>query len=242
MKNLMLLVAVSIIPAQAFAGEVLLLAIKGATSDDIADTAKAITNAGYTYTTLYSEDLNSTTIWSVSDIAQYKLIVNPGGDSITMGQNLTAAATAKIHDAVVNYGVSYLGICAGAYMAEKAGSYNVYDLAGTWFAPYAASVHTVYQIKFSHSKAPMNLVYWDGPELSGFGNIIGTYPNGDTAITEFNSGKGFVLLSAVHPESEDANDNWGGLSTYTTQDKTQDWAYAVRLVKAAYTRVPLPHF
>jgi hypothetical protein len=82
-------------------------------------------------------------------------------------------------------------------------------------------------------------IYWqNGPELSGWGQIIGKYPNGDTALTEGYWGKGFVLLSGVHPE---APAGWrSGMHFFTPLDV--DLAYAGTLVTAALNRTTLPHF
>jgi glutamine amidotransferase-like uncharacterized protein len=82
-------------------------------------------------------------------------------------------------------------------------------------------------------------IYWqNGPALSGWGKVVGKYPNGQPAITEGYWGKGFVILSGVHPE---APASWRtGMQFDTPVDV--DLAYARTLVRAAMNRTMLPHF
>jgi hypothetical protein len=82
-------------------------------------------------------------------------------------------------------------------------------------------------------------IYWqDGPQLSGWGQIVGKYPNGTPALTEGSWGKGFVILSGVHPE---APASWrSGMHFNAPVDV--DLAYAGTLVKAAMNHSMLPHF
>jgi hypothetical protein len=82
-------------------------------------------------------------------------------------------------------------------------------------------------------------IYWqNGPDLSGWGSVVGKYPNGHPAIVEGHWGKGLVILSGVHPE---APASWrGGMNFKTPVDV--DLAYAGKLVKAAFNGTMLPHY
>jgi glutamine amidotransferase-like uncharacterized protein len=81
--------------------------------------------------------------------------------------------------------------------------------------------------------------YWeDGPELSGWGAVVGKYPDGTPAIVEGSSGSGWVVLSGVHPE---APAEWRHGMTFMTSAAT-DEAYAWTLIEAALNRTSLPHF
>ena len=81
--------------------------------------------------------------------------------------------------------------------------------------------------------------YWeDGPELSGWGDAIATYPDGTPAIAQGRVGRGWVILSGVHPE---APESWRRGLTFDTS-ATTDQAYAITLVRAALDRTPLPTF
>jgi hypothetical protein len=59
--------------------------------------------------------------------------------------------------------------------------------------------------------------YWeDGPQLTGWGAAVGTYPDGTPAIVEGSFGTGWVILSGVHPE---APASWRGGMTFKTYSR-----------------------
>ena len=81
--------------------------------------------------------------------------------------------------------------------------------------------------------------YWeDGPQLSGWGAVIGKYPDGTPAIVQGTCGGGWVILSGVHPE---APSSWRRGMTFATP-VSADTAYAWTLIHAALNREPLPHY
>ena len=87
--------------------------------------------------------------------------------------------------------------------------------------------------------APTLDKYWeDGPEFTGWGDVIGKYPDGTAAIVEGTFGSGWVLLAGVHPE---APAGWRrGLAFHTPV--SADHAYASTLIQAALNRVSLAHY
>src|SRR4029077_20579967 len=106
----------------------------GTTSADRAALENVITsNLQLDYDTVNSSCLNT---MSVANLVAYKLLIIPGGNSITIGNNISSGATANIKTAVREYGLHYLGVCAGAFLASYAGSpgYNDINLLdGIWF-------------------------------------------------------------------------------------------------------------
>jgi hypothetical protein len=44
----------------------------------------------------------------------------------------------------------------------------------------------------------------DGPQLTGWGSVVGRYPDGKPAIVEGRVGDGGAILSGVHPEAPDS--------------------------------------
>jgi glutamine amidotransferase-like uncharacterized protein len=81
--------------------------------------------------------------------------------------------------------------------------------------------------------------YWeDGPQFTGWGVVVGKYPDGTPAIVEGTSGKGWVILTGVHPE---APEKWRRGLTFTTPASV-DNAYAGELIDAALHRTLLPHY
>jgi hypothetical protein len=192
---------------------------------------------GLAYNTANSSQLDA---MSQSQLTAYKLFIVPGGNSITIGHNLSSKATATVHNAVAQ-GLNYLGICAGAFFSGYS-NYNGLNLtSGVWFGFYADHFKGINKeaVAISFPGGTKLDIYWqDGPQLSGWGQVVGKYPNGTTAITEGYWGKGFVLISGVHPE---APAGWrSGMNFFTPLDV--DLAFAGTLVNAALNRTTLAHF
>lgn len=175
-----------------------------------------------------------------SQLMAYQLMVLPGGNFIDIGNSLTPSTTAKIHNAVQG-GLNYLGICAGAFLAGHA-SYNSLNLtSGVRFGFYAAEnegIHKAAVTVAGVSTPPIEHYWEDGPELTGWGVVVGKYPDGTPAIAEGPSGKGWVILTGVHPE---APEHWRRGMTFTTPASVAN-AYAGTLVDAALHRTWLPHY
>jgi len=94
-------------------------------------------------------------------------------------------------------------------------------------------------VTISFPKSGTMDMYWqDGPQLSGWGEIISKYPDGTPAMVEGKSGNGWVILSGVHPE---APASWRtGLKFKTSV--AADLAYAGTLITTAMNGTTLPHF
>jgi hypothetical protein len=94
-----------------------------------------VNNLHLDYDTAATTDLNK---MSQAQLAAYKLLIIPGGDSIQMGKYLSANTLASIKNAVRVNGLHYLGVCAGAFLASYGGpTYNDIDLLnGIWFNMY----------------------------------------------------------------------------------------------------------
>jgi len=165
----------------------------------------------------------------------------PGGNFVEIGNSLSPGATANIRKAVQD-GLNYLGICGGGFFAGKYNPpYNALDLtSGVRFGFYAAESRGIRKAAVSIAVvgAPTLDQYWeDGPEFTGWGAVVGKYPDGTPAIVEGTFGSGWVILSGVHPE---APATWRpGITFYTPA--SVDNAYAVRLIRAALNRISLTH-
>ena len=209
----------------------------GTSSTDVTAVENVVSSAGFAYHTADSSQLDDMT---QAELAAYKLFIVPGGNSITIGENLSSKATSTVHDAVAN-GLNYLGFCAGSFFGGFS-KYNGLDLtSGVWFDFYADYYKGINKaaVSISFPKQAALEIYWqDGPELAGWGKIVGKYSNGESAIVEDYWGSGFVILSGVHPE---APASWRtGIKFITPLDV--DLAYAETLVKAALNRTMLPHY
>jgi hypothetical protein len=217
---------------------VLLFNGTGTSSSDVAAVEAILSANGLTYSTANSSQLNALT---EAELNAYQLMIVPGGNSITIGNNLKLSTTTNIHDAVVNDGLHYLGICAGGFF----GGYSIYNglnlTSGVWFNFYADHFNGIDKepVEISSPDSGALDQYWqEGPELSGWGSIVGKYPDGTPAIVEGKSGNGWVILSGIHAE---APSSWRGGMTFTTSVAV-DNAYAGALVTAALNGTSLPHY
>lgn len=206
----------------------------GTSSSDVSAVESILNMLKLGYSTVNTSQMNS---MSETTLKSYKLLIVPGGNSITIGNHLTRTATTNIHNAV-NGGLHYLGICAGAFF----GGYSIYNglnlTGGVWFNLYSSNTgKQVVDVRFSNGTV-YDIYEQDGPELAGWGSIVGKYSDGKPAIAEGKFGSGWVILSGVHPE---APASWRTGMNFTTSVAT-DQAYAATLVTYALNGSLLPHF
>jgi len=211
----------------------------GTSPNDVIAVKNVVSTIGLAYNMVNSTQLDG---MSQAQLAAYKLFIVPGGNSITIGKNLSAKATANVHNAVAQNGLNYLGICAGGFFGGYSRYYNGLNLtSGVWFdffADYFKGIHKeVAKISFP-SRGALDIYWENGPELGGWGKVVGKYRNGQAAIVEGYWGSGFVILSGVHPE---APAGWRTGMNFTTP-LAVDLAYAGTLVTAALNRTMLPHY
>jgi hypothetical protein len=210
----------------------------GTTAGDDTAVKSLVSSAGLAYNTVNSSQLDAMT---VSQLLAYRLFIMPGGNALTIGSALTKNAAATVHNAV-SQGLNYLGFCAGSFFAGADTYHNFANLTGgTWYNVYSNSGRGTGKeaILISFPSGTKLDIYWqDGPDLSGWGSIVGKYPTGQPAITEGYSGKGFVLLCGVHPE---ATAGWRYGMNFTTPLDV-DLAFAKTLLTAALNRTMLAHY
>ena len=210
----------------------------GTSATDVSAVESVLSALNLKYSTANASQLGA---MSESKLASYKLFIVPGGNSITIGNNLSHAATTMVHNAVVYDGLHYLGICAGAFF----GGYSIHNglnlTNGVWFNFYADEFKGIHKETVTVSfptRSKMDMYWQDGPQLSHWGAIISKYPDGTPAMVEGLSGKGWVILSGVHPE---APASWRtGMAFNTTV--AADLGYAGTLVTAALNGTALPHY
>jgi glutamine amidotransferase-like uncharacterized protein len=225
--------------ASAPPASILLFNGTGASPGDVAAIEAILKNNHLTYSTATSSQLNR---MDQSQMRQYRLLLVPGGNFVEMGKSLTPRATAKLRDAVQD-GVNYLGICGGGFLAGKYDPpYNGLNLtSGVRFGFYAAENRGIRKaaVPIAVAGAPTLDQYWeDGPEFTGWGAVVGKYPDGTPAIVEGSFGSGWVVLSGIHPE---APASWRRGMAFNTPAGV-DHAYAGTLIHAALNRVSLPHY
>jgi len=224
-------------PASSNVSPILLFNGTGTSANDVAAIETILKDSHLNYSTVNSRRLNG---MGESQLMAYRLMIVPGGNFIAIGDSLTSNTTANIHNAVQG-GLNYLGICAGGFLAGHA-SYNSLNLtSGVRFDFYADENRGIRKaaVAIASVGTPTLEHYWeDGPQFTGWGAVVGKYPDGTPAIVEGTSGKGWVILSGVHPE---APANWRRGMTFKTPESV-DNAYARTLIDAALNRTWLSHY
>ena len=206
----------------------------GTSSTDVAAVEAILNSMGLAFATANTAQLNAMT---QAQMNAYRLFIVPGGNSITIGDNLTKTATSRVHNAVINGGLHYLGICAGGFF----GGYSIYNglnlTNGKWFNLYSSAYKESLNIAFPNgSKLD---VYWQqGPQFTGWGSIVARFPDGAPAIVEGKSGIGWTILAGVHPE---APLSWRYGMSFSSSVASNN-SYAKTLISAALNGTSLPHF
>jgi hypothetical protein len=239
---------------------VLLFTGTGTSPNDVAAIRKIMDNSHLDYSTVNSSQLNS---MPESQLARYRLLIMPGGNFVSMGNSLTAGTAANVRNAVKG-GMNYLGICAGGFLAGRfPASYNSFNLIpGVQFGFYfpeengkvpehvselygfrpevgpRLQIHKAV-VRIATPEGPALDQYWEsGPRFTGWGEVVGKYPDGTPAIVEGSVGQGWVILSGVHPE---APESWRRGMVFKTP-VSDDTAYAQMLILAALNRTNLAHY
>jgi len=224
-------------PASHTVPPILLFGGAGTSVNDVAAVETILKDKHLEYSTVNSRQLNG---MSESQLMAYRLMIIPGGNFIDMGNSLTRNTSTNIHNAVQG-GLNYLGICAGGFLAGHA-SYNSLNLtSGVRFDFYSAANQGIRKtaVTITAVDTPPLEQYWeDGPQFSGWGTVVAKYPDGTAAIVEGTSGKGWVILTGVHPE---APEHWRRGLTFTTPASV-DNAYAGKVIDAALHGTVLPHY
>jgi glutamine amidotransferase-like uncharacterized protein len=224
-------------PKTGEAAPILLFNGAGSSRGDVAAIESILTSDHLNYSTANSRRLNQ---MSDFQLRGYRLLIVPGGNFIDIGNSLTSNATANVRNAVRN-GLNYFGICAGAFFAGNSPANGLNLTAGVRFGFYAAEDRGIRKaaVPIAVAGAPTLDQYWeDGPQFTGWGAMVGKYPDGTPAIVEGNYGSGWIILSGVHPE---APAGWPrGMSFTTPASLDQD--YARTLIHAALERASLQHY
>jgi glutamine amidotransferase-like uncharacterized protein len=224
-------------PASSDTPPILVFNGTGTSANDVAAIETLLKDRHLNYSTVDSQQLNG---MSESQLMAYRLMIVPGGNYITMGNSLTPGATTNIHNAVQG-GLNYLGICAGGLLAGNASVNSLNLTSGVRFGFYAVVNRGIHKaaVAIASVGTPALEHYWEnGPQFTGWGVVVAKYPDGTPAIVEGTSGKGWVILSGVHPE---APENWRRGMAFTTPTSVAN-AYAGTLIDAALNGTCLPHY
>ncbi len=195
---------------------------------------------------IYPSDLESMTL---DQLSQYRLIIIPGGDGPTITSQLSARSHAKIREAVQVRGMSYLGFCAGAWIAVAPAPLPGQDVSyglGVVSGPVQEQTSMFKKgLHFALVRAPLwdgsvrDLLWWGGPITPEVpGGVLARYEDGTPAITQLRSGQGFVILSGLHPAA--GREVTDSLGLEPREGNSLDYAW--QLLEAALSQVPIaPH-
>jgi glutamine amidotransferase-like uncharacterized protein len=216
---------------------VLLYTGTGTSANDVHALTALLLEMRVSYVALDANDLDRMT---TAQMQRSRLLIVPGGDFLTIGGGLTPR-TLQTTQQAVHDGLNYLGVCAGAFLAGKASYPSLNLTAGTRFDFYGAASSGVRKAAVSIASPDGSALdhYWeDGPQLTGWGAVVARYPDGTPAVVEGRSGRGWVVLTGIHPE---APDSWRRGLHFATPARV-DHAYARVLIDAALHGTSLPHF
>jgi glutamine amidotransferase-like uncharacterized protein len=219
------------------AAAILLFNGHGTSPNDVTAIERILREHRFSYATVDSARLDA---MSESQLRSYRLVLVPGGNFVEIGNGVATSTVTRLRAAVGN-GVNYLGICGGAFFAGNS-PYNGLNLtSGARFRFYSAEDRGIRKTAVAITPAGETTVdhYWeDGPELSGWGEVVATYPDGAPAVVQGAFGDGWVILTGVHPE---APDSWRRGLMFTTPASVAH-AYAATLIDAALNRTRLAHY
>ncbi len=216
---------------------VLLFIGNGTSPNDVRAVERILDAKQFSYSTVDSPQLNEMT---EQQILAYRLLIVPGGNYLTMSEGLTPNTATNVHTAVQK-GLNYLGICAGGLIAGNAASNSLDLTSGVRVGFYGVVNRGIHKaaVPIRWADATTQEHYWeDGPHFNGWGDVIGRYPDGTSAIVEGRSGKGWVILCGTHPEAPEA---WRRGMDFTAPASVAN-TYAGTLVEAAFNGTSLPHF
>jgi len=226
--------------------DVLIYGGPGSWKDEIAALKAILYSHGSTYEEILPTQLNQL---SVEDFQKYRVILFAGGDAPTVRKALSTETHARLREAVQKNGLSYLGFCAGAWLAVAPAPLSNEDVTYGLGVVNGPLLETNYLGKQGHAfgldKTSLpdgsirKLLWYGGPITPDIpGGVIAKYADGTPAISQIWSGKGLVIISGLHPAA-----NKLILSKIGILDReaiAPDFAWT--LLQGAIQQKPLPAF
>jgi len=204
---------------------------------------------GVSFREVGSDELNN---MSVDEIARFGIIIWPGGSGGTETASLSTETKARLRQAVQERGVSWIGFCAGAFVAVapapapgKDPSYGIGIVDGPELEYYYLEYEMANQLDVAmleHTFADgtkRDILWYGGPVTPGGpGSVVAKYPNGDAAISQVWAGRGLVMLVAGHPAVPASVAGELGVTDSDGVDQDTAW----KLIEATLAQRPLPAF
>lgn len=218
----------------------------GAWSAEIPGIEKVLSDNGASYDAVSSSQLNAMTL---DEIAQYGTIIWPGGYGNIQTNSIDSATRAKLRQAVQERGVSWVGFCAGAFVAVSpapplgqdpvygfsivnAPQMKYYYLEDEFVKQGRESQDWSMTLETFADGSKRDLLWYGGPVTPSAPNtVVAKYPNGDAAISQVWSGNGLVILSAVHPAAPASVASSFGLNDSDGTDYELAWKIIAAAIK-----------
>lgn len=226
--------------------DVLLFNGTGVSTSDWQTTEQILKAQGLSYALANSAQLNA---MALDELSGYGVLVVPGGKGGTITANLSVSTRLRVRQAVRDRGMGYVGFCAGAWVAvgpeaqsDATAAYGMAIAKGSVLPAYypgddTSLVAAISEVTFADG-GRRHLVWWGGPSTPEWKNgVVARYVNGDPAISQIYSGKGYVVIAGPHPE---APQSWRSTAGYDPDGL--DYDIAVAMVRAARERRPLAAF
>lgn len=186
--------------------DVLIYSGAGSWGDEIDSFKEILFAHGKTYQEADDDDLNN---FDGDDLKTYSMVLFVGGDSDRITAKLKPETRALLRDAVQKDGLNYLGFCAGAWLVispePKLGEdvYGFHLIDGPWLKQTSFNQQGL-EFAVANTLFPdgnhRRLLWFGGPITPDIpGGVIAKYPDGNPAITQMRAGKGFVIISGLHP-------------------------------------------
>jgi glutamine amidotransferase-like uncharacterized protein len=215
----------------------------GTWGTEIGDLEDMLTAHSVPYQEVTSAQLDA---MSAEDMAQFAVIYIPGGEGGTEAADTSSATHANLRAAVQQLGVSYVGFCAGAFVAvapapppggDVSYGFGVVDgpVLDYYTGPGSDQTYAMTLESYPDGSSE-NILWYGGPVTPEIG-VVARYPTGDAAISQIHSGNGLVLIGGVHPDLSQ-----GSLDALGVAPDTPSQDIAWKIMNAALTRQPLPTF
>ena len=233
-----------IAPSRSWSVDAMIFAGTGTWGTEVSSLKSILSAQGASYLEVSSADLNS---MSLDELADFGVLVFPGGYGGQQSSSLTSATRERIRQAVQQRGVGYTGFCAGSFIAVAPApspggdvSYGIGVVDGPVLDYYYLENQgvTADMTLLTFADGTTRDVLWYGGPITpaGDGDVVARYPNGDPAISEIDSGQGLVVLSGGHPGAPASVKSSFGLSDSDGTDFALTWS----LIRAAMNHERLP--
>ncbi len=233
-------------PGRTWQTDALVYGGDGVWQDEKRSIENILTERGATWKEVSSAELEA---MSVDEIASFGLLIFPGGSGGTQTRSLSVETHVKLRQAIQERGVSYIGFCAGEWIAvapntppgEKAEyGFGLYDGKVLDFYRLTNEGVETSILPLSFADGTKREVFWYGgpvtPDVPG--GVVARHPDGTPAITQVWSGKGFMILVGPHPGASQAARESFGLQDPDGVDFDLEWT----LFEAALHQKPLQAF